>query len=261
VTDTINPDVTMSLEDAVQEVLMLLTGQDLTYDSTYDRFRVITRHLNRALRTNALELDWSYYSEELNLGAVTEGDQKFAINTSYRFRVNGDDAVRLVTSDGHPISWAYVLPRNALHKYYNREGLWCSVTRNQLTFSRPLYASEEGLFVELAVMREPRPFVVPDSEEPFDQEVLDQQVDFDLPDLITARAAWTYAQTDPVMQPRVQTIEDQVDALKYQAMERDTKFTESPYSNEIIVPVQNTIYGESDKRPWPVANKRQPRTG
>ena len=64
----------------------------------------------------------------------------FTITTDYRFRVISDDAVRVVNSDGLPVAWAYFLPRDALHKYRNRGGLWCSFTRNVLTLSRPLSA-------------------------------------------------------------------------------------------------------------------------
>ena len=60
---TINPDVTMTLEEAVVEVLNVLTGQTLNYDPDMDRFRAIALHLNRALRSNALETSWSFYHE------------------------------------------------------------------------------------------------------------------------------------------------------------------------------------------------------
>jgi hypothetical protein len=72
---------------------------------------------------------------------------------------------------------------------------------------------------------------------------------------VIARAAWLYAQTDPMFQPRVQTLEDQYKNLMYQLIERDTAFTDTPYQNEFLVPVQNDIYGESAARPWPVSNR------
>lgn len=256
-TDSISSELTMSLEDAVGEVLTLLTGQALVYDSQFDRFRVITQHLNRALRNNALEKEWSYYSELLDLGSIYKGDQRFQIAADYRFRIINDDAARIVDDNGVPQAWAYFLPRDALHKYANRKGLWCSTTRTLLTFSRPLPAEYEEMHVELPVMREPRMFRLPaEPEDAVDLDVLEQQIDFDVPDVITARAAWLYAQTDPVMQPRVQTLEDGYKSLMYQAIERDDAMTESPYLNEFIVPVQGTIYGESTQRPWPVANRR-----
>jgi hypothetical protein len=59
-----------------------------------------------------------------------------------------------------------------------------------------------------------------------------------------------------MMQPRVQTLEEQYKDMMYQLIERDTNFTDSPNQNEFIVPVQNDIYGESTYRPWPVSNRR-----
>jgi hypothetical protein len=257
-TSTIHPEMTMSLEDAVLEVFVLLTGQTLRYDQQYDRFRAITHTLNRALRGNAMEQEWSYYHEQLDLGTTSVGDVSFEISAQFRFRVVGDDAVRFVTDDGVPLAWAYFLPRDALHKYRNREGLWASYTRKLLSLSRPLVDGEEGLHVHLPVMREPKMFELPDDPTvAVDPDVLTQQIDFDIPDIITARAAWLYSQTDPIMQPRVQTLEDQYKDLMYQAIERDTQQTESTYMNEILIPVQNDIYGESRARPWPVANRRR----
>ena len=112
-------------------------------------------------------------------------------------------------------------------------------------------------------VRPARMFQIPpvpdDPQEPVDeipQEIRDQVIDFDFPDVVIARAAWLYAQTDPMMQPRVQTLEEQYKGMMYQLIERDTAFTDAPDQNEIIVPVQNDIYGESTWRPWPVANRR-----
>jgi hypothetical protein len=84
---------------------------------------------------------------------------------------------------------------------------------------------------------------------------LAQEVDFEFPDVVIARAAWLYAQTDPMMQPRVQTLQDQYKDLMYQLIERDTAFTDTPYQNEIIVPVQGDIYGDPIHRPWPISNR------
>lgn len=255
---TINPDVSMTLEQAVTEVLVLLTGQTLQYDPDMDRFRAIASHLNRALRSNALEQNWSYYTENLEIDLTGRaGDMEFTIVTDYRFRVVSDDAVRILNADGEPKAWAYFLPRDALHKYRNRGGLWASVTRNVLTLSRPLPDSDEAVTMVIPVMREPNPFVIPaDPTVAMDPAVLAQEVDFDFPDVVIARAAWLYAQTDPMMQPRVQTLEDQYKDMMYQLIERDTAYTESPELNEVIVPVQGDIYGESSHRPWPVANRR-----
>ena len=259
---TINPDVSMTLEEAVRDVLSILTGQELNYDPDMDRFRAIVKHLNRALRSMALESEWSYYHTLVRLdltGAV--GDSTFTITTDYRFRVISDDAARIidVSDPEHEVivAWAYFLPRDALHKYRHRNGLWCSVTRNVLTLSRPLPDAADGMVLEIPVQREPIPFEIPvDPTEDADPLVLAQELDFDFPDVVIARAAWLYAQTDPLMQPRVQTLEEQYKDMMYQLIERDTAFTDAPDQNEIIVPVQNDIYGESTWRPWPVANRR-----
>jgi hypothetical protein len=253
---TINSDVTMTLEAAVLEVLNVLTGQTLGYDPDRDRFRAITGHLNRALRSNALENNWAYYHTTIQQDLTgMAGEVNFTISTELRFRVISDDAVRILDADGVPVAWAYFLPRDALHKYRNRSGLWCSVTRNVLTLSRPL-PEADGMTLEIPVMREPVPFVLPtDPTLDADPDVLVQEVDFDFPDVVIARAAWLYAQTDPLFQPRVQTLEDQYKNLMYQLIERDTAFTDTPYQNEILVPVQNDIYGESTHRLWPVSNR------
>jgi hypothetical protein len=260
---TINPDVSMTLSEAVREVLVVLTGQALEYDPDMDRFRVVTAHLNRALRSNALENNWSFYETVERIPLIgRENDMTFEIPVTYRFRVVSDDAVRILdtSNDDRPVAWAYFLPRDALHKYRNRSGLWCSVTRNVLTLSRPLASvtgSLDDYVMEIPLMREPIGFELPDdptvSADPL---VLAQALDFDFPDVVIARAAWLYAQADPMMQPRVQTLEDQYKNLMYQLIERDTAFTDTPDQNEILVPVQNDIYGESVYRPWPVANRR-----
>lgn len=262
---TINPDVSMTLEEAVRDVLSILTGQELNYDPDMDRFRAIVKHLNRALRSMALESEWSFYHtvERIDLTGAAQ-DMTFTITTDYRFRVISDDAVRIIDvndpENEYTVAWAYFLPRDALHKYRNRGGLWCSVTRNILTLSRPLSAvagATDGMVMEIPLQREPVPFRLPaDPTEDADPLVLAQELDFDFPDVVIARAAWLYAQTDPLMQPRVQTLEEQYKDMMYQLIERDTAFTDAPDQNEIIVPVQNDIYGESTWRPWPVANRR-----
>lgn len=238
-----NPEVTLTLEQAVDEVLGLLTGLDLTYDPSLDRFRAITRQLNRALRSNALEREWSWYASTESVGTAVAGDMELTLRASVRPRIINDDAVRLVNEHGRPVVWAYFLPRDALHKYQGKRGLWCSVTRNTITFSRPLYEGEEGLEIQVPVMREPLMFRLPETlGEEVPEEILQQQIDFAYPDVITLRAAFYYAQTDPVMQPRVQTLEAQYKDLMYQIIERDDRNTDSPYSNEFFVPVQNTIH-------------------
>ena len=70
-------------------------------------------------------------------------------------------------------------------------------------------------------------------------------LDFPYPELIVMRAAWLYAQTDPVMQPRAQYLEEQYKDLMYQLIERDDRHTDSPYQNEFFVPVESSIHGNS----------------
>lgn len=245
-----NPETRMSLDDAVAEVLGLLTGLDLQYTAESDRYQTITRQLNRALRAVAHEKEWSYYADVASLGTVTAGDREVHLPSSLRPRVISDDSVRLVDATGAPKVWAYFLPRDALHKYANANGLWCSVTRQTLAFSRPFFLQEQGLEIQLPVMREPTMFrLPPTSEDPYAErpevpdEIRQQPMDFVYPDLIVLRAAFYYAQTDPVMQPRVQTIEAQYKDLMYQVIERDDRNTDTPYQNDWFIPMSGGLGG------------------
>lgn len=249
----LNPETTLSLDDCVAEVLGLLTGMDLQYRPELDRYQAITRQLNRALRANALEHEWSWYAATEHVGQTVPGQQSYLLRAAVRPRVINDDAVRLVRPrQQHPVLWAYFLPRDALHKYADRGGLWAAVTRNVLTFSRPFARSERGLDILVPVMREPTMFRLPPHPEgqndplpAVPQEIRDQPLDFQYPDLVVLRAATYYAMTDPIMQPRVQTLEQQTKELMYQIIERDDRNTDSPYLNEFFVPVQNGIAGPS----------------
>jgi len=248
VTASINPELVYTLDEGVKEVLSNLTGLDLSYDPTLDRYIAVTRQLNRALRSNALEHEWSYYSTLMSAGTSVAGDTDVFLPADSRPRVVGDDSVRLVDADGHIIVWAYVLPRDALHKYIGRSGLWFSVVGNAFTYSRPLFEWEGGLDIQIPVMREPVMFRLPEQpEDPtvpavvVDPAIRDQPIDFSYPDIITVRASFYYAQTDPIMQPRVQTLEAQYKDLMYQVIERDDRNTDSPYLNEFFVPVQSGL--------------------
>ena len=102
----------------------------------------------------------------------------------------------------------------------------------------------------LPVMREPTMFRLPaQPEDPeadlevVPDEIREQPVDFAYPDLIVLRAAYLYAQTDPIMQPRVQTLEAQYKDLMYQIIERDTRNTDTPYMNEWRLPIQSSLAG------------------
>jgi hypothetical protein len=254
-----SPELVLTLDDAVQEVLGQLNGLDLTYEPELDTYRAITRCLNRALRANALEHEWSWYSSTESLGAAAVGVTEIELDPTLRPRVINDDAVRLVDDDGNPVLWAYFLPRDALHKYAYQPGYWCSVTRTTLMFNKSFTDEMVGLDIRIPVMREPTMFRLPAQTDPpttVPTETRDQPIDFAYPDIIVARAAFYYAQTDPVMQPRVQSLEGYYKDLMYQAIERDDRNTDTPYENSFIVPVQSGIYRESTARPWPLADRR-----
>lgn len=238
-----NRDVQMTLEQAVNEVLNSLTGLDLHYRADADRFQSITQTLNRALRTVALEREWSYYSSTKDIGLAQLGEQTVEIGVALRLRIINDDAVRLVDSNGQTRVWAYILPRDAIHKYGDRKGLWCSVTRSTITFTRPFVEGEAGLHVVVPVMREPVMFRLPRGSGAVSSRVLNQLVDFDYPDLIVAKAAQLVAASDPVMQPRVQTLEAQYKDIMYLLVERDERMTDSPYANEFNVPIVGSLQG------------------
>ena len=245
-----NADVSITLDGAVAEVLGMLTGLDMTYAPEFDRYRAVARQINRALRANALEHDWSYYSDTEVVGTAHAGDQVIALRSSVRPRIVGDDSVRFVDSDGRIRVWAYLLPRDALHKYVGRKGLYASTTRNLLEFSKPFSSGMEGLEIQVPVMREPKMFDLPDPSEstvsntiPVPAATRQQLVDFDYPDVVIQRAAYLYAQSDPVMQPRVQTLEAQYKNLMYQLIERDDKHTDAPFLNEFFVPISNAPGG------------------
>src|SRR6478735_181176 len=245
-----NPEVAMTLREAVDELLGTLTGLDLTYDPRLDRFRAVTRSLNKAMRLNALEKEWSFYNSTRTIGTAIAGEQSVFLPSNLRPRMVKDDAIRLVTDEGRILRWAYFIPRDALHKYQHRGGLGASVVRAEVQFSRPFQDQEDGLGIQLPVQREPEMFRLPPlPEDPDDpspvvpEETLLQEVDFSYPDVIIMRAAFLYAQTDPVLQPRVQTIEAQYKDLMYQVIERDDRNTDAPYQNDWFVPVSGGIGG------------------
>jgi hypothetical protein len=240
-----NIEIQMDLDEAIAEVLNMLTGLDLSYLPEQDRYRTITRQLNRALRANALEQEWGYYSSELEVGTAKAGERSVIVPTNLRPRIINDDAVRLKDKEtGDIVSWAYFLPRDALSKYEFMNGLWCAITRQTLTFSRPFVMGENGLGIFIPAMREPRMFRLPETGEEVPDAIRSQLIDFDYPDVVIARAAWNYAQSDPVMQPRVQTLEANYKDLMYQVIERDTRNTDMPYQNQFRLPVENGLHSE-----------------
>ena len=238
-----NRDTQMTLNDAVADVLLTLTGLDLEYDPSLDRYQAITRTLNRALRFIALEHEWGYYASTEEVGTVSAGLENVELNSKLRPRIINDDAVRLVDDDGNPRVWAYFLPRESLHKYAGRRGLWVSTTRTALTFSRPLTDGEAGLRIHVPVMREPVMFRLPDLGQDVPKSIQNQLIDFDYPDLVIAKACEMYAESDPVMQPRVQTLEARYKDMMYQLTERDERATDSPYTNEFVLPIVSDLRG------------------
>lgn len=240
-----NTETQMNLKEAVAEVLNYLTGLDLEYDPNQDRFQAITRTLNRALRAVALEHEWSYYSDVEEIGTLADGVVDYDFNSSLRPRIINDDAVRLADDDGIVHAWAYIMPRDALHKYQSTRRFAAAVTRTTLTFNRGPYSAEVGLHILMPAMREPKMFDIPESNEDIPERVLNQLLDFDYPDLVVARAAYMYAQTDPIMQPRVQTLEAIYKDIMYQLIARDDAHTDTPYTNEFFVPIANGIRGSS----------------
>lgn len=240
-----NSDVSITLEEGVDEILSQLSGLDLTYDPSMDRWHVVARAINRALRFVALEHEWSCYSDTEDMGVMTAGTQAVELSSRQRARIIGDDAMRLVNSDDAPVVWIFILPRDALSKHYDRPGLWASITRTTISFSRPISTMEAGLTLQVPVMREPKLFSIPSSGESPTPATLAQLIDFDYPDLVIARAAYMYAQSDPVLQPRVQTLEAQYKDMMYQLVERDDRHTDSTYQNDFFVPIQNSVRGPS----------------
>jgi hypothetical protein len=262
-----NPDVAVTLDEAVQEVLSTLTGLDISYRPELDRYRAVTRHINKALRLTALDAEWSYYSSVETLGTARLGETEVQMRSTIRPRIINDDAVRLVDDKGVPRVWAYFLPRDSLHKYNGRrQGLWCAHTRSSLQFSRALGHEEAGLKIQVPVMREPKMFRLPEAPEDENvaaptvpQEVRSQILDFDYPDLVLARATFLYAQSDPVAQPRVQTLEEQYKTMMYALTERDERNTDSAYQNDFFIPMEGSLSGQgslahshphSDERRW-----------
>lgn len=250
----VNANVQLTLDDSVAEVLSVLTGLDLTYDPRLDRYAAVTRAINRALRANALEREWSYYADVEEVGQAHVGESEVALRSSIRPRIINDDAVQFWAED-RPVLWAHFLPRDALSKYAARTELRAAVTRSTLMFSRPFYQGEDGLTIKVPVMREPRMFKLPDQPEdptlplvPVPMALRQQLLDFDYPDVVIMRAAYFVAQSDPVMQPRAQTLEAQYKDLMYQLIERDERFTDSPVQNEWILPIVSDLNGFGNPR-------------
>jgi hypothetical protein len=248
-----NEDVALTLDEAVAEVMGLLTGLDLELVPELDRYQAITRQLNRALRAVALESEWSYYSSTENLGPVHAGDRSVVMRASVRPRIIGNDSCRLVNpATKQVIEWVAFVPRDSLYTYAWQRGLWASHTGTRIDLSRPIFQNEDGWEFHIPVMREPSMFRLPPKpEDPnaepeeVPEDVREQLVDFDFPDLVVRKAAYFYAQTNPTWQPRVQTLEANYKELLYPLVERDTRHTDAPPQNTWQLGIEGDATGTS----------------
>lgn len=301
----------VTLDEAVGEVLNHLTGLDLHYVAELDRYRSITRFLNRSLRLTATEKEWSYYASLEELGTVHTGQTSLYLRGSRRPRMITDDSVRLVDPQGRIRTWAFWMTRESLHKYQGRAGLWVASVRNEIQFSRPISQGEEGLRALAPVMRYPVEFQIPstlesveDIQNPPDElppganmiqlrnfhnpdiveewvfvpglppyqyedpegalrqlrltpdQIRNQLLDFDHPDLVILRAAAMYAAADPVLQPRVQALEAGAKDLFYSLSERDENHTDEPYRNDWQVPIQSSLNDSPQRHRHPHSDER-----
>lgn len=223
--------VQLSLREAVNEVHNILTGLDLEYEDRMDIFHATVRQINRSLRQVALEDEWAWYVEEVDAGTTTEGMTQVELSSSYRPRVQQDDAVRLTNSEGITVEWAYYLPRDSLSKYLYRRELRVAFTKNVILFSRPLQKFESGLSVIVPAMREPKQTKIPDAGQQLSAADLVRAIDAEYPDMIVAHAAWKLSMSNPLYQPRAQTLEEEFNDLKYALTERNSNHSDSPLRN------------------------------
>jgi len=249
-----NPELQLTLDEAVHEVLQRLNGLTQTWLPESDKYYSTVRFINQALRSVATEIEWSYYASTEEVGVAATGISTVPLRASIRPRINIDDSVRLCRpTDDYPMVWAHFLPREAIHKVPDRSQLWVAHEKSSLVFSRSFKRSEDGLKIMLPVMREPKLFRLPPRpEDPQETEMPEvpletrqSLVDFEWPDLVVMRAMYFYAQADPQMQPRVQTIEANYSDLMYALRDRDQRNTDAPFMNPYFVPIENSIHGHS----------------
>jgi hypothetical protein len=88
-------------------------------------------------------------------------------------------------------------------------------------------------------------------------QIRNQKLDFSFPDLIVLRAAALYAATDPVMQPRQQTLDAQYKDLFYALTERDTNHTDDPFINDFAVPIQGSLHDRVRNHAHPHSDERR----
>lgn len=225
--------VALSLQEAVAEVHNILTGLDLEYDDRYEIFHATVRQINRSLRQVALLEDWGWYSELVLSGVTHEGQTVIELDALYRPRINQGDCVQLVDPNtGLTWHWAYYLPRDSLSRHTHRSELRVAFVRNTLMFSRPIQRFESGYEILVPAMREPQQTTIPESGKQLSDAELNRPIDFEFPDLVVAHAAWQISLSNPVYQPRAQTLEAAYDDVRYALSERDSNHSDSPLRND-----------------------------
>src|SRR6187402_1871955 len=98
-----NPETSLTLDEAVAEVLGGLIGLDVRQVAERDRYQMVTRMLNQAVQDVALEWEWSYFSDVEDVGEVVPGESTIALRSSIRPRIITDDAVRFVDGTGRAV--------------------------------------------------------------------------------------------------------------------------------------------------------------
>ena len=88
-------------------------------------------------------------------------------------------------------------------------------------------------------------FQLPEPGAEITASIRSQPLDFDNPDLVIAKAMVMYAQTDPIMQPRVPTLEESYTDIKYALIARDSQFTDTPYRNEWNLGIKSELGGQA----------------
>ncbi len=88
-------------------------------------------------------------------------------------------------------------------------------------------------------------------------QIRNQKIDHANPDLIILKAAFLYAGTDPVLQPRVQTLEQQYKNLFYALTERDTDHSDDTFRNDFAVPIQGSLHDEPRNHAHPHSDERR----
>lgn len=255
-----NPELQITLDQAVYQIQQRLFGLEQHWKPESPKYYLTVDFLNQALRMVATELEWNYFASTEEVGTCQQGVNRVPLRAAIRPRINIDDSVRLEDNDGVIHTWAHFLPREAIHKSPDRNQLWVAHEKASLQFSRGFRLGEAGLKIMVPVMREPKLFRLPDRPEdpmateplPVPIETRRELVDFEWPDLVILKAMYLYAQTDPILQPRVQTLEANYQDLFYALRDREQRNTDAPFMNPFFVPIENDIFGHT-----PVSHRPQ----